>query len=108
MTQTLLTANSPSGNSNVAFFITMYVCSATTNQVAQIELFASAQGTHSYSNFNAATPTLTSKVGSSIAAGSLAWSGSDLQYTTDSNENYTKYMTEIRMVAHDRANITFA
>ena len=108
ITQTLLTANSPSGNSNVAFFITMYVCSATTNQVAQIELFASAQGTHSYSNFNASTPTLTSKVGSNIAAGSLAWSGSDLQYTTNSNENYTKYMTEIRMVAHDRADITFA
>tara|TARA_A100001388_G_C28468865_1_gene356753 strand:- start:131 stop:292 length:162 start_codon:yes stop_codon:yes gene_type:complete len=46
-------------------------------------------------------------VGTGIAVGSLAWSGSTLQYTTDSNSNYTKYNIEITVWAHDRMDITF-
>ena len=111
ITTTLVTNDSANGNCNVAYFITMYVVAATDSNVAKIELFASAQkassdGGSGFSYF-AASPSLSNKRGSTIAAGSLAWSGNELQYTTNSNLNYTKYVTEVVVAAHDRANPTF-
>jgi len=111
ITTTLVTNDGASGNCNVAYFITLYVVAATDSNVAKIELFASAQkasnaGNTGFSYF-AASPSISNKRGSTIGAGSLAWNGAQLEYTTDSNLNYTKYVTEVVVAAHDRANPTF-
>ena len=109
-TYNLVSLGSVSGNSHVVIQIRMYAVSAVTDQAAIITAYATARQQHpgtSYT-YNVQTPTIEKfVVGTGIGVGSLSWSSGVLQYTTDANNNYTKYNTEITAWAHDRMDIGF-
>ena len=88
----------------------MYAVSAVADQAAIITAYANARQQHpgtSYT-YNTQTPTIEKfVVGTGIGVGSLSWSGGILKYTTDANNNYTKYNTEMTVWAHDRMDIGF-
>ena len=107
-THDILTLGAVNGNSHVVIELKMYCVAAVDNQAGIITAYANAEqdspGTY---NYGQQTPTINFIIGTGIAVGSLGWSGSTLQYTTDANHNYVKYNCEITVWAHDRMSITF-
>ena len=107
-TVNLCSLGAVTGNSHVVIEIKMYAVCAVANQAAIITAYAHARQVNNGSyNYQTQTPTAQFIVGTGIAVGSLSWSSGVLQYTTDANNNYTKYNTEITAWAHDRMDIGF-
>ena len=110
----ILTLENVSGNSHVVIELKMYAVSATESQAGIITAYANAKrlGADSGYTLGQLTPTINFIIGTGIAVGSLAWTsngagGGTLKYTTNSNNNYTKYNCEITIWAHDRAKVSF-
>ena len=110
----ILTLENVSGNSHVVIELKMYAVSATESQAGIITAYANAKrlGADSGYTLDQQTPTINFVIGTGIAVGSLAWTsngagGGTLKYTTNSNNNYTKYNCEITIWAHDRAKVSF-
>jgi hypothetical protein len=108
-TYNLVSLGSVGGNSHVAIQIRMYAIAAVTDQAAIITAYARARQVNNGSyTYTTQTPTIEKFVaGTGIGVGSLSWSNGVLRYSTDANNNYTKYNTEITVWAHDRADVGF-
>tara|TARA_A100001201_G_scaffold22484_1_gene25344 strand:- start:11 stop:874 length:864 start_codon:yes stop_codon:yes gene_type:complete len=108
-TVNLCSLGSVNGNSHVVIEIKMYAVCAVADQAAIITAYAHArqQSPASTYTYQTQTPTAQFIVGTGIGVGSLSWSNGVLRYSTDANNNYTKYNTEITAWAHDRMDIGF-
>jgi hypothetical protein len=105
----ILQANNLATNVTVGIYFRILASSPVTNDAAVIEGWAAASRQSGGSVTYTTVAPVVSKViaGSNIAAGSLAWSGDVLQYTTDATVNYVGYHFDFQVVAVDGATITF-
>ena len=104
----ILTVSGQSFNSGTAIYARLVATSATANEAAVIEFWAALQRASGGSNTATAVTPVISKaiVGTGIGAGTLAWSGTTLQYTTSSSTNYLGYSMEIQVTNRDGATIS--
>lgn len=106
----ILTITNTSTNCGLAIYARVLAAAPTSNESAVIEFWASISRVGGGAiTYTAITPVVSKQIASTnIFAGTLAWSGNTLQYTTSTNGiNYTYYTFEINVGGGDTATITF-
>jgi len=103
----ILSVSNQNANSGTAIYGRLVATCATSDAAAVIEFWAALQRSGGGANSATALTPVISKtiVGSGINAGTLAWSGTTLQYTT-SGFNYIGYSMELQVTNRDGATIT--
>jgi hypothetical protein len=105
----VLTISNLATNCTIAIYCRMVVSSPVTNDACVIEFWAAASRQSGGSvTYTAVAPVVDKAiVGTNISAGSLAWSGATLQYTTNASTNYVLYHCQFQVTAADSATVTF-
>lgn len=110
ITLDILTITNTSTNCGLAIYARVLAAAPTGNESAVIEFWASISRVGGGAiTYTAITPVVSKQIASTnILAGTLAWSGNTLQYTTSTNGiNYVYYTFEINVGGGDTATITF-
>jgi len=108
VTVNILTVSGQGFNSGTAIYARLVATAATSNDSAVIEFWASLSRVSGGANTaTAVTPVVAKAIaGTGISAGTLAWSGTTLQYTPSSTVNYIGYSMELHVSNRDSAIIT--
>jgi len=108
VTANILTVSDQAFNSGTAIYARIVATAATSNDSAVIEFWASLSRVSGGANTaTAVTPVVAKAIaGTGISAGTLAWSGTTLQYTPSSTVNYVGYSMELHVSNRDSATIT--